>query len=50
MEILNSIGKRDWADYVHDYTLPKEGIDKKSTANTKDDAPEVNRTIRPTKD
>ena len=50
MEILNSIGKRDWANYVHDYTLPKEGVDKKNTANTEEDVPEINRTIRPTED
>ena len=50
MEILNSIGKRDWADYVHDYTLPKEGVDKKSTANTEEDVPEINRTTPAKKD
>ena len=47
MEILNSIGKRDWADYVHDYTLPKEGV---NTANTEEDVPEINRTTPAKKD
>lgn len=45
MEILNRLGKKDWADYVHDQTLPKEGVDNKSTANTEDDVPETNRVI-----
>ena len=50
MEILNCIGKKDWANYVHDYTLPKEGVDKKNTANTEEDVPEINRTTPMKKD
>jgi hypothetical protein len=50
MQVLNSVGKREWADFVHDYTLPKEGVDKKGTANTEDDVPEVNRTTSLTED
>ena len=43
MEILNRLGKSEWANYVHDQTLPKEGVESKNTANTEDDVPEVNR-------
>jgi len=45
MEILNRLGKSEWADYVHDQTLPKEGVENKNTANTEDDVPETNRVI-----
>ena len=45
MQILNWAGKQEWADAVHDQTLPKEGVTEKETANTENDVPEVNRTI-----
>ena len=50
MEILNKLGKQDWANYVHDQTLPKEGVDNINTANTEDDVPESNRTSSHVKD
>jgi len=43
MQILVWIGKRDLADIVHDETLPKKGTEKKKTANTSEDVPEINR-------
>ena len=45
MEVLKWIGQDTLANKVHDQTLPKEGVTEKNTANTKNDAPEINRTI-----
>ena len=50
MEILNKLGKSEWAAYVHDQTLPKEGVENKNTANTEDDVPESNRVNSTNKD
>tara|TARA_B100001057_G_scaffold208742_1_gene209408 strand:+ start:664 stop:879 length:216 start_codon:yes stop_codon:yes gene_type:complete len=50
MEILNILGKNKWANYVHDQTLPKAGVENKNTANTEDDVPETNRVIPKEKD
>ena len=45
MEVLKWIGQDTLANKVHDKTLPKEGVTEKNTANTKNDVPEINRTI-----
>lgn len=47
MQILQWIGRQDLADSVHDKTLPKSDIEEKSTANTENDVPEINRTLKP---
>lgn len=46
MQILQWIGRQDLADSVHDKTLPKSDIEEKSTANTENDVPEINRTLK----
>ena len=46
MQILSWVGKYDLANKIHDYTLPKEGIEEKETANTENDIPEVNRILK----
>tara|TARA_B100000035_G_scaffold81863_1_gene68647 strand:- start:296 stop:505 length:210 start_codon:yes stop_codon:yes gene_type:complete len=46
MEILNWAGKNELANKVHDNTLPKQGVEEKSTANTENDVPEVNRILK----
>ena len=46
MEILNWAGKSELANKVHDNTLPKQGVEEKSTANTENDVPEVNRILK----
>jgi len=47
MQILQWAGRQDLADSVHDKTLPKNDVEEKSTANTENDVPEVNRTLKP---
>ena len=47
MQILQFVGKHKLANKIHDSTLPKEGVDEKNTANTEEDVPEINRTIKP---
>lgn len=47
MQILQWIGRQDLADSVHDKTLPKSDVEEKSTANTENDVPEINRTLKP---
>jgi len=46
MEILNWAGKNELANKIHDNTLPKQGVEEKSTANTENDVPEVNRILK----
>ena len=46
MEILSWVGKNELANKIHDNTLPKEGVEEKSTANTENDVPEVNRILK----
>lgn len=47
MQILLWVGRQDLADSVHDKTLPKSDVEEKSTANTENDVPEINRTLKP---
>ena len=47
MQILQWVGRQDLADSVHDKTLPKSDVEEKSTANTENDVPEINRTLKP---
>jgi len=47
MQILQWVGRQDLADSVHDKTLPKNDVEEKSTANTTNDVPEINRTLKP---
>jgi len=43
MQVLNWIGKRDLANFIHDETLPGNDSEDMELANTENDIPEVNR-------
>jgi hypothetical protein len=43
MQVLNWLGKRDLANFVHDETLPENDNKDTEIANTENDIPEINR-------